>query len=566
MKKRGIRKILCGMFLVLLGMGALSVQVNAEDYPAYKRKNVYETEKVQYDGPAVVVKTESGTETITKPIRFELYNSTIQETQEIVTSENGKLPELNLIKGHNYILFLQDSEYEMPNAYMWASEELYEIKHKTGYPVLTELVLTEREEPLDAPGSGRRVTNELYVQTGSNLGGDGGVGGIDVEFISDIESLQYTSDDRGMITAKLLEDVVYTVKVEDKTGNYYVKPFPIAVKDKTETGIEYENGKYVYDYRTCDRIWYIQLNRVGSTEIPVRALTSDSQKTSVTGMDFKKLRLLDENLDKSLVNSLDGKDYEVIGLKTVNSFRWEIAKLMYGEFNITRKIEDNKKVGNVYCLEGNNLKRLDFTQSGSTISFTMDTMSVYPVVIEYEGVLQQPKPVKVSKIQITGLSKAIAAGKKIQLTATVSPANAGNKNVTWSVSNKKYAKVTQSGKVTLLKKSAGKKVTVYAAAQDGSGQKASYKIASKKGVVKSIRLSGKKTVKAGKSIKLKAKVNASKGANKKLTWTSSNTKYAKVSSSGKIKTYKAGKGKKVKITARATDGSNKKKTVTVAIK
>ena len=87
-----------------------------------------------------------------------------------------------------------------------------------------------------------------------------------------------------------------------------------------------------------------------------------------------------------------------------------------------------------------------------------------------------------------------------------------------------------------------------------------------KGVVKKVAISGKKTVKAGKTLKLKAKVTATKKANKKLKWTSSNKKYATVSSAGKVKALKAGKGKKVKITAAATDGSGKKKTITIKIK
>ena len=49
-----------------------------------------------------------------------------------------------------------------------------------------------------------------------------------------------------------------------------------------------------------------------------------------------------------------------------------------------------------------------------------------------------------------------------------------------------------------------------------------------KDVVKKIVISGKKSVKAGKKLQLKAKVTATKNANKKLKWTSSNTKYAKV--------------------------------------
>ena len=107
---------------------------------------------------------------------------------------------------------------------------------------------------------------------------------------------------------------------------------------------------------------------------------------------------------------------------------------------------------------------------------------------------------------------------------------------------------------------------ISAIANDGSGKTATYKIAAMKGIVKKITIPGKKSVKAGKTLKLKAKVKATKGANKKLIWKSSNTKYATVSKDGKVKTMKTGKGRKVKITAMATDGSGKKKTVTIKIK
>lgn len=102
--------------------------------------------------------------------------------------------------------------------------------------------------------------------------------------------------------------------------------------------------------------------------------------------------------------------------------------------------------------------------------------------------------------------------------------------------------------------------------KDGSGRQLKLTIHSMKGAVKSIQLSGKKTVKPGKSLQLKATVKTTKGtANKKLQWSSNNTKLAKVSSSGKVKTFKGKKGT-VKITAKATDGTGKKKTITIKIK
>ena len=70
----------------------------------------------------------------------------------------------------------------------------------------------------------------------------------------------------------------------------------------------------------------------------------------------------------------------------------------------------------------------------------------------------------------------------------------------------------------------------------------------------------------GKTVALKAKITATAGAYKTLSWTSSNTKYATVSTSGKVTAKKAGKGKTVKITAKALDGSGKKAVVKLKIK
>lgn len=186
--------------------------------------------------------------------------------------------------------------------------------------------------------------------------------------------------------------------------------------------------------------------------------------------------------------------------------------------------------------------------------------------ITNEPSTEEKKTIPMRSLQISGISKKIAAGKKIQLFADVFPENTTKKEVIWSSSNKKVATVSSTGIVKLKKKSGGKSVIITATAADGSGVRASYKIKAMKGVVKKVSIAGKKTIKAGKALKLKAKVIATKNANKKVQWTSNNTNYATVSASGKVKTFKAGKGKKVKITAMATDGSNKKKTVTIKIK
>ena len=223
----------------------------------------------------------------------------------------------------------------------------------------------------------------------------------------------------------------------------------------------------------------------------------------------------------------------------------------------------------------------DVTGEAKTEGFDSSVAGAKKIIVTYEGMtaeftvtVEKPgeekpgvqKPVTVSKIKITGISKKIAAGKKIKLTATVSPSNAANKAVEWKTSNKKAATVNSKGVVTMKKNSGGRKVTITAIAKDTGKVKASYTITSAKGKVKKVSITGKKTVRAGKALKLAAKVKAEKGANKKIKWKSSNTKYATVSSAGKVKAKKAGKKKTVKITAMATDGTNKKATVTIKIK
>lgn len=180
-----------------------------------------------------------------------------------------------------------------------------------------------------------------------------------------------------------------------------------------------------------------------------------------------------------------------------------------------------------------------------------------------------PLPVKVNKITVSGISKKIAAGKTIQLKAAVKPSDAADKAVTWTSSNRKYATVSAKGNVKIKAAGKGKTVTIKATAKDGSGVAGSYKITIMRNAVKSISLKAKAaSVKAGKKLTVKAavKTTGKSSVNKKLQWTSSNTKYATVNSKGVVKTKAAGKGKKVTITATATDGSGRSGRIKIRMK
>lgn len=177
----------------------------------------------------------------------------------------------------------------------------------------------------------------------------------------------------------------------------------------------------------------------------------------------------------------------------------------------------------------------------------------------------------VKKITLKSDYRTVAAGKKATVTATVSvTGKTAERALSWSTSNKKYATVNAKGVVSAKKAGAGKTVTITAAAKDGSKKKASIKIKIVKAAVKKIRLSCKKTVKAGSKVAIKATISTTgrKGdkANKALSWSTSNKKYATVDAKGTVAAKKAGKGKTVTVTAVSMDGSRKKASVKIRIK
>ena len=130
---RKSRKALPVLLCTAMMVSALAVippqEVRAEnDIPAYQKDNdVYGSETVKVS--SLPVKDEAG-KAVTRAVEFTVYNSTKQEIQEVVSSADGMLPELELVKNHNYIFFVEDEEYKMINVYAWVQNDgkLLDIK------------------------------------------------------------------------------------------------------------------------------------------------------------------------------------------------------------------------------------------------------------------------------------------------------------------------------------------------------------------------------------------------------------------------------------------------------
>ena len=160
--------------------------------------------------------------------------------------------------------------------------------------------------------------------------------------------------------------------------------------------------------------------------------------------------------------------------------------------------------------------------------------------------------IMVTNVSVSPSNKSLTIGSTCNLYETVTPSNATNKTVSWRSSNTGVATVnSNSGLVTA--QGAGN-ATIYATAQDGSGEYGTCSIKVNAPVsVTSINVSPKqKTLSKNETTTLRATVCPC-GASSSVIWTSSNTSVATVGTYTGIVTAKS--DGTTTITARAVNGS-----------
>ncbi|GEC71203.1 hypothetical protein FFL01_07420 [Flavobacterium flevense] len=171
------------------------------------------------------------------------------------------------------------------------------------------------------------------------------------------------------------------------------------------------------------------------------------------------------------------------------------------------------------------------------------------------------KEIQVKTIVINGDNTL--SGTPKQLTATVLPTDASQKEVTWSVSDSEIAVITETGLLTGLKNGT---VKVTATAKDGSGVKGdkTYTVSGITGsavLIQSIAITAA-AITNGQPLQLTTQITPANATNKTLTWTTSSQAIATISADGLLTPKLNGT---VTITATSTDGSGKSAQIEIII-
>ena len=167
--------------------------------------------------------------------------------------------------------------------------------------------------------------------------------------------------------------------------------------------------------------------------------------------------------------------------------------------------------------------------------------------------------VAVTGVTLNKATLSLIAGASETLTATVAPADATNKKVTWKSSNAAVATVDTNGKVTAVK--AGE-ATITVTTEDG-GKTATCRVTVSDREIKVTEITlAALAIYVGESKAITATVKPDDATNKALTWTSSDETVATVDATGKVTGKKIGTAT---ITATAQDGSGVSGSCTVTV-
>ena len=137
----------------------------------------------------------------------------------------------------------------------------------------------------------------------------------------------------------------------------------------------------------------------------------------------------------------------------------------------------------------------------------------------------------VTRLTVTSAAKAVAVGGTINVQASVTPANATLKDVAWSSSDTRIARVDENGTVTGVKRGSAR---ITATAKDGSNVRASLNIQVNQAPERISLDRSHISVAAGKTVALKASILPTDANDKNVTWTSTNTAVATVNNQGRV--------------------------------
>lgn len=336
----------------------------------------------------------------------------------------------------------------------------------------------------------------------------------------------------------------------------------------TNTKVTWSSDKT--DIATVDANGLVTAVKEGTANITVT--TEDGSKTAtcavtVTAKEEQEVPATGVTLNKKELTLTVGSSAEtleatVTPLNTTDELKWTVSN--NGDEFV--EITDNKN-GTA------TIKAIKATGESSNVTIIATAGSVSDTCV----VTVNPATVAVESISLNKNTLSLKEDETETLTATVSPDNATDKTVTWTIggTNSDAVKLnTATGnEVTVTAANAGT-ATITATAGDKTAT-CTVTVTAKTVAVESVTITGTgvtgetektATMTAGEELELTAEVLPAEATDKTVTWSSNNKDVATVDENGKVTAKTVTKNTQVTITATANDGSNVTGSITITVK
>ncbi len=325
---------------------------------------------------------------------------------------------------------------------------------------------------------------------------------------------------------------------EAVTFYFHIYDLDTGSDTSTEIGKNMISGSYTYTFNKAGsyNIWMGAAHKSGDKASNGIIVTVNPPIISVSSIVLDQNNVKLETGNTTTLKALISPDNA-----TNKSVTWSSSD------NSVAKVDAN---GKITAVKSGKATITVTTEDGKKTATCTVTVSTPPA-----------KPVSVTGVKLNKTSLTLTEKNTATLTATVVPADANNKKVTWSSSDSSVAKVDANGKVTAVKSG---KAIITVTTEDGK-KTATCTVTVSALPEKTVSVTGVKLNKTSLTLTekdtatLTATVAPANASNKKVTWSSSNSSVAKVDANGKITAVKSGKAT---ITVTTEDG---KKTTTCTV-
>lgn len=380
-----------------------------------------------------------------------------------------------------------------------------------------------------------------------------------LSWVSSADAVATVAD--GKITAVKEGEATITVSIvdhEEATATITVKVLPIKVSD-----VKVKGEQVVFVGKTLQLTAEVTPENAkdksvtwSSSDETLATVDANGLVTALKEGNVEITAAANDGSEKLGKLAIEVKKEAVTGIEVAGTAKMEKGSTQTLQVSIAPDAATYKD----YTFASSDENVLTVSNEGVVTAVAAGTATITVTSVDNNDVKDTLEVTVVVSVTAINISNAATmnVGDVADLTCTITPEDATNKEVEWTSSDAAILAVAD-GKVTALKAGSA---TLTATSKDGSEVKGELTVVVSNVAVSTITVAGKTELVIGQSATFTATVAPENATNKSYAWSSSDAEVATVDENGNVTALKAGT---VRIIATASDGSEVKGEVEVKV-